>query len=143
MSAEDFKRLVNEIDTYNDAILLAILLIVEGFVFYKLKFKIDKSGKVTLLLHLIVSIVRAISSSLKLDFRMLLFISSNLIWISLHYFTFEMWLIKVTLESESYEEGLKKQKRVKFLKVLDVSVMFVIMILFGFQNYVITVNNAK
>jgi hypothetical protein len=90
MNSADFNRYVDDIALYNDFLLLAILVIVEGYVFYKLEFKIDKSGKVTLLLHLIVSIVRVISTTLMEDFRSLLSISTNLIWISLHYFTFEM-----------------------------------------------------
>jgi len=143
MNNEDFNHYFNDITFYIDYILFVILLIVEGFVFHKLEFKIDKSGKVTLLLHLIVSIVRVISTSLMPDFRSLLFITSNLIWISLHYFTFEMWLIKITLESQTFEAQLKMQNKVKFLKVLDVSIMFLIMFLFAFQNYVITTDYAK
>jgi hypothetical protein len=37
-------------------------LIVEAWVFIKLRFKMDKSGLLTLLLHLIVSIIRVVRS---------------------------------------------------------------------------------
>lgn len=42
--------------------MLAILFIVEAFVLFKLKFKFDFSGQLTLYLQLLVSIIRVINN---------------------------------------------------------------------------------
>ena len=60
MDPAKFKDAVEKIAEYTDAIILACLLIVEILAFYKLKFKIDKSGLLTLLIHLIASITRVV-----------------------------------------------------------------------------------
>lgn len=76
-------------------ILLFLSSIVIG-VLVKLKFKMDFTGKLTLLLHFIVAVLRVCQ-----DYQSFDGIASNvlgtfcqmLIWLSLYYFTFEMKLI--------------------------------------------------
>jgi len=53
-----------------------------------------------------------------------------------------MWYLKITLISESFQIQLRQLTKVYNFKVLVISLIFVIMILFGFQNYVITANNS-
>ena len=62
MGLIEFNNAINEIALYTDIIIFAILLPLELFVLVKLKFKIDKSGLITLLLHLLVSIFRIVRS---------------------------------------------------------------------------------
>ncbi len=45
-----------------DISILCLLTIIEAFVFIRLKFKVDFSGIVTLLLHFVVSALRVINS---------------------------------------------------------------------------------
>jgi hypothetical protein len=94
----EFVKLIEDITFYTDIFILICLLIIEGLVFYRLKFKVDKSGLLTLVLHLVISILRIADDF----FKVFKAISSMLVWISLHYFTFEMWYIKAMLTSESY-----------------------------------------
>ncbi len=77
--------------------ILTVLLIVEAWVLIKLRFKMDKSGLLTLLLHLIVSIIRVIRSSQNFGRESLLIVGGFLVWVSLYYFTFEMLLIRTKL----------------------------------------------
>ena len=75
----------------SDITILALMCVIEGFVFIRLKFKVDFSGKVTLLLHLVVSAIRVINTvNFNATRHILQVINSVLIWISLYYFTFEM-----------------------------------------------------
>ena len=89
MGLIEFNNAINEIALYTDIIIFAILLPLELFVLVKLKFKIDKSGLITLLLHLLVSIFRIVRSQFEY-LQVMLVVTAIMIWISLHYFTFEM-----------------------------------------------------
>ena len=62
MGLIEFNNAINEIALYTDIIIFAILLPLELFVLVKLKVKIDNSGLITLLLHLLVSIFRIVRS---------------------------------------------------------------------------------
>ena len=97
--------------------IFASMLMIFSFVFVKLKFKMDFSGILTLLLHLIVAVQRLVNDfifvteeSKSLLNNNLQVLGNGLIWISLYYFTFEMMIIKSTLAASSYQE-LKKAKR--------------------------------
>ena len=92
----DFNNTINLIAFYTDILIFAILLPIELLVYLKLNFKIDRSGLFTLLLHLLVSMIRIVRSQLD-QFQGLIVVTGIMIWISLHYFTFEMQLIKIKL----------------------------------------------
>ena len=92
----DFNNTINQIAFYTDLLIFATLLPIELLVYLKLKFKIDRSGLLTLLLHLLVSMIRIVRSQLD-QFQGLIVVTGIMIWISLHYFTFEMQLIKIKL----------------------------------------------
>lgn len=86
----------------SDISILTLIVLIEGFVFVRLNFRVDFSGIVTLILHLVVSALRVINSvSFQLVRHVLQVITSVLIWISLYYFTFEMAFIKATLSSDT------------------------------------------
>jgi len=87
--------LIETISTYTDWAIFGCILITEAVVFWVLKFKMDKSGIITLLIHLMISIMRVGSSFLGI----LAVVCGILVWMSLHYFIFEMWYIKNTLAS--------------------------------------------
>ena len=79
-----------------DWTIFSLLVLIEGYVFLKLRFKLDTSGLLVLLLHFFVSILRILNHYL--DFNTPTQISLNLlgtylIWFSLYYFTLEMMLI--------------------------------------------------
>ncbi len=101
MDSQNFNLGVNQIAVYTDWFIFGSLLLIELWVFISLRFKVDKSGILTLILHLSASILRIIRSSIS-GSQFLITASGIMIWISLHYFTFEMWFIKITLTSDSY-----------------------------------------
>lgn len=101
MDAINVLREVDRIAFFTDCFIFACLFIFELFVVIKLRFKIDNSGKLTLLLHLFASLTRIFRSYL-LTYQGLMVVAGITIWISLHYFTFEMYLIKITLTAENY-----------------------------------------
>ena len=97
---EKFKEKITSIAYYTDPIILIIIFTVELFVMLKLKLNIDKSGILTLILHLIVSAFRVLRSYI--TYMAVLHVpSSVLVWVSLYYFIFEMYFIKNILTSES------------------------------------------
>ena len=104
---------VGEIDPSETSILimdwsmLAILLMVEGFVFFNLKFKFDFSGQLTLYLQLLVSIIRVINNYYNSEGALqviIIVIANSLIYISLYYFTFVLLSIVEALRSNSETE---------------------------------------
>ena len=97
----------------SEIVIFASMVMIFSFVFVKLKFKMDFSGILTLLLHLIVAVQRLVNDFIFVTEELnnnLQVLGNGLIWISLYYFTFEMMIIKSTLAASSYQE-LKKAKR--------------------------------
>jgi hypothetical protein len=90
MDPLEFSREVDRIAKYTDWSIFACLFLVELWVFLRLRFKVDNSGVLTLLLLLIVSIIRILRSSLDIQLQNLFVVSGIIVWISLYYFTFEM-----------------------------------------------------
>jgi hypothetical protein len=84
-----------------DIVILSILSLVEGFLFIRLKFKIDLSGIFLLILSLTVAILRVIkgSESSDLKFKIINVICQLLMWFALYYFTFDFQIVKETLSS--------------------------------------------
>ena len=117
---------------YSDIFILVCLVFFEVLVFYKLKLQIDKSGILTLILHLIVSILRVS----RVIVSVLTLVSSILVWISVHYFIYEMWYIKITFSSENFEIRLRLNKKVTMIKIIEISIMIFLMITFT-MNYLI------
>jgi hypothetical protein len=102
MVKSEFTDDVDNIALYTDPLILACLSFVVLWVLIRLRFKVDRSGILTLLLHVISSILRILRSFLNIKVEPLVVVSGILIWISLYYFTFEMQFIKITLTSENY-----------------------------------------
>jgi hypothetical protein len=61
MGASEFESKVKEIAVYTDWFIFACLLSVELWVFIRLRLKMDKSGILTLLIHLLITIIRIIN----------------------------------------------------------------------------------
>ena len=61
MGASEFESKVREIALYADWFIFACLLTVELWVFIRLRLKMDKSGILTLLIHLLITIIRIIN----------------------------------------------------------------------------------
>jgi hypothetical protein len=101
MEAIDVLREVDQIAFITDCFIFACLFIVELYVVIKLRLKIDKSGLLTLLLYLFASLTRIFRSYMG-TYQGLMVVAGITIWISLHYFTFEMYLIKITLTADDY-----------------------------------------
>ena len=105
MGLIEFNNTINQIAFYTDILIFGILLSVELLVLIKLKFKIDRSGLLTLLLHMLVSMFRVVRSQLEY-LQGLIVVTAIMIWISLHYFTFEMQLIKIKLTQHDYHKNV-------------------------------------
>ncbi len=83
-----------------DWTVFAVLTLVEGFVFFKLRFRLDISGLLTLILHYVVSVLRIINHYQPFNSPFQIFINllgSHLIWFSIYYFTIEMKLTQSLL----------------------------------------------
>jgi hypothetical protein len=102
MTSTEFRSEVKKIAFYSYCFIFACLLTVELLVFIKLRLKVDKSGILTLLIHLLITMIRIINVSFD-DLEVLIVIMTALIWFSLHYFIFEMWFIKITLVSDDFK----------------------------------------
>ena len=77
----------------SDWFIFCSLTLAEAFVFVKLKFKLDFSGKLTLLLHFLVSGIRIFNSYFEMSgaWQSCTITAANtLVWISLYYFVFEL-----------------------------------------------------
>ncbi len=102
MAESVFTDKVDSIALYTDSFIFVSLSLAEVFVFIRLRFRVDKSGILTLMLHLIGSLIRILRSSLKIKLDALIVVAGITIWISLYYFTFEMKFIKIGLTAEDY-----------------------------------------
>ena len=83
-----------------DCISVVVLTLVDGFVLWKLRFKLDFSGKFTLILHYLVVILRLFDHHLNFGREVELItnlIAVNLVSYSLYYFTIEMKLMQIML----------------------------------------------
>jgi hypothetical protein len=98
----------------NDWIMFSVLAAVELFIFIKMRFKIDFSGTITLLLHLFVSFMRLIGDYVDSKYsaiQKIIFLNgANLIWFSLYYFICELMHIKNSLEAPDHLIYQKKRK---------------------------------
>ena len=133
MGASEFESKVREIALYVDWFIFASLLSVELWVFIRLRLKMDKSGILTLLIHLLITIIRIINVSVE-KLEVLIVVMASLIWFSLHYFTFEMWLIKITLLSDDFKTSSKQKQRLTVIKIVDIIFLVIFMIVYGIQN---------
>lgn len=106
--------LINKIRKTQIIVILVALVSSYLFIFIKLKFKIDITGFLSLLLYLVGMMIRAVDyffdpSSGVIDLIQLE--SQILVWYSLYYFTLEMLRIKYMIEAASPAEYAKIAKR--------------------------------
>lgn len=111
------------------------------FVFAKLKFKLDFSGILTLIFHWLVSGQRLANhyingnDSIDTSDRVTQIIGNCFIWISLYYFTFELYLIKSTLEAESQAEIDLVKRKINIYKRITYSMNIVNSIILAWMAY--------
>ena len=92
----------------SDWFIFATLTVIEAYVFVKLKFNLDFSGKLTLLLHFVVSAIRISYSYFPFNDiwqRCTVTVTNTLVWMSLYYFVFELQMIKITLTATEIAES--------------------------------------
>ena len=121
-----------EYSLISDWFIFAALTLVQVFLFLKLKFNLDFSGKLTLLLHFCVSGIRISYSysDLYSDWSTCtVAISNTLVQISLFYFVFELYMIKITLVSNLPQEMRTSNKKIKILRCITFILTFVSMII--------------
>ena len=105
------------LEVYRDIqniVILVALISSYLFVFIRLKFKIDISGVLTLILILIAAIIRLLTFfSLKAGFaRQIIQLETQiLVWYSLYYFVIEMLKVKHKIESLTVSEARSKARR--------------------------------
>ena len=132
--------------------MLAVITIVEGFVFFRLKFKFDFTGQLTLYLQLLVSIIRVINNYYSSDSALqviIIVIANSLIYISLYYFTFELLSIVEALKSSSISEFSVKQYRILWIKWSSIGLVLVYCIIscilywYQYTNSSFYINNRQ
>ena len=125
-----------------DWLIFILLTLIEGFIFFKLRFKLDTSGLLTLFLHFAVSLIRIINLFLSFNSSIQIFLNllgTYLIWFSFYYFTIEMELTR-SLLSDQPKAYLLKKKSYAYLRFLSgifmiaYSIMFTV-ILTAVQQY--------
>lgn len=89
-----------------DALIFVLIFIAEVYAFIRLKFQMDFSGKLTLILHFIVSLLRLCFHLInaKTIISLIIQVPQSLVSFSLYYFVFEMKLIRITLIAISHED---------------------------------------
>ena len=115
-----------------DWVIFILLTLIEGFIFFKLHFKLDTSGILTLFLHFAVSLIRIINLYQSFNSLIQIFlnlIGTYLIWFSFYYFTIEMELTR-SLMSDQLKTYLLKKKRYTYLRYLSGIYMIVYSIIF-------------
>ena len=99
------KDIEETVKIVNDWIMFSVLTAVELFILFKMRFKIDFSGTLTLFLHLFVTLMRVIGDYVKSNSaaqKVLFLNGANMIWFSLYYFICELMHIKNSLESPDH-----------------------------------------
>ncbi len=114
------------------------------FVLVKLKFKIDFSGLITIVCKLIVSIQRLVTFYIftnneedRIYNNCWQIFGNSLIWFSLYYFTFELFIIKSTLEASSAQELKQIKYKITIYKAISSIVLLlnsVIMVVLFLRN---------
>jgi len=120
-------------------VVFSILLVSDLAVLIILKFKIDKLGFFTLVLHLAVSILRLSTPNYNVIFSPTYDKMSNfelsfgiLIWVSIYNFTFELSNVKITLLDEN---NLRRKRNVFIMKCITISLMLTVSIFALISNY--------
>ena len=117
----------------SDWAIFALLTLLEGFVFFRLRFKLDVSGLLTLILHYVVTVLRIINHYQPFNTPFQIFVNllgSYLIWFSLYYFTIEMRLTQ-SLLTDQPKVYLVKKKRMMYLKWFSGAFIVVYCIIFA------------
>ena len=111
-----------EVFKISDTSLFLVIAIVVITLVVKLKFDIDKSGLLTLFLHLLASVIRLTSTfigiKLGITYALQSFVTS-LIWFSLYYFTCELQLIQKHLEADNLEAFVHAKSQIKRKKLIS------------------------
>ena len=116
-----------------DWTVFVVLTLVEGFVFFKLRFRLDISGLLTLILHYVVSVLRIINHYQPFNSPFQIFINllgSHLIWFSFYYFTIEMKLTQ-SLLTDQPKAYLIKKTRLTYLKCFSGMLIVIYCIIFA------------
>ena len=91
----------------DDIVLFVLITLAEGYLFWRLKFRVDRSGLLTLLLYWVASLFRFLYHILpdvtlhSVVYEVFITMCQILIWVSLYYFTFEMRLIQLALLADT------------------------------------------
>ena len=97
----------SDVDTTEEIISFTVffsLLAIETFVFVKLRCKLEKVGMITLLSYLIASFTRILPNFIVIDIQaraIIEFMTQNLLFFVIYYFTFEILKIEATFISKN------------------------------------------
>ena len=111
----------------------------------KLKFDIDKSGLLTLFIHLLASVIRLTNTFIGIKLGIIYVLQSivgNLIWFSLYYFICELNLIQKHLEAEDHETFFHAKSQIKRKKLIA-GIILTIYALASSVIYYTTFNNVE
>jgi len=107
-----------------------VLLLTQLLVFIRLKFRLDYSGTLTLLLQLIVALTRVISMYQVDDspyYYSFATFAVNLMWISIYYFTMEMVRIQLAKQPGVSPEKFARVKIIKWVSIAQAILYCIVM----------------
>ena len=116
-------------------LVFAALLLIEGYVFIALKWKIDPSGIVALLSYLLASFLRILPSIFEINITfdvMVDFTTQVLVWFVIYYFTFEILKIEATFK------GTHPREVAKAIKGIDIRKLVFLILLVGVVAPILT-----
>jgi hypothetical protein len=120
-------------------------MLVERFVFLKLRFRLDISGLLTLILYYVVTVLRIINHYQAFNSPVQVFINflgTYLILFSLYYFMIEMKLTLILLIDQP-KVYLKMKMKLKYLRYFSGLFIVVYCIVFAFVLYTVNEYRAR
>ena len=107
-----------------------MLTVLFSFLCWKTKFKIDRSGLVTLVIYLFSALITAleyvIPTKSKIVFLIISIIRSSIVCFAFYYFTFEMKLIETSVKADKIEDVEKVVSRIQKVKWVFIGILVVI-----------------
>ena len=105
-------EVLTAVNPYIHGSVLAISVVIETYVFIQLWFKLDRAAILIALSYLLVMVVRTVPVLESVDVFIILWpIASNIIWLLLYYFIFEMRSVYIKLTSQSHQDNRLREKK--------------------------------
>ena len=132
-------EVLNAINPYIDWTVLVITAITEVSIFVKLSFKLDFAGIFIAITYISVMLLRILPGQIESAILVTILwpIASNIIWVILYYFIFEMKSVHNKLVSPTFQEHLKREKSTKRTRGITIGIFIVFYMLPAVTTYYI------